>query len=129
MRRCGSPDGHSIPKPAGASSTARFIVTELITNLPSRRDLPAALTSPLTLRGSTDSGSFFGGNCTHLIGSRVEKSPSEIGVVDCSREDHRTDHRRENRHCPVAELVALGVANPTAEYLELFFDPGFEWRL
>src|SRR4051812_29086141 len=76
-------------------ATARFIVTELITNLSPRRELPPALTSPLTLGGSTDSGSFFGGDCTHLIGGRVEKAPSEIGVVDCSREDHRTDHRRE----------------------------------
>ena len=111
---------------AGASRSALLIVTELITNLPSRRDLPPALASPLTLGGSTDSGSFFGGNCTHLIVSRIKKSPSEIGVVDCSREDHRTDHRREDDHGPAAELVALGVADPGAEQFELFFDPGFE---
>src|SRR5208282_2945353 len=67
-----------------------------------------------------------GDGFANLLGCRIQKGVSEIGVVDRPRQEHLTDHGRENGHGLAAGFLAVGLADPTAEHLEVFPDPGFE---
>ena len=74
--------------------------------------------APVGHRRQTTSSARFGGRLQELLRQPL--------VVDRAREDHRTDHCRENGHGLAAGLLAVGLANPTAEHFEVFPDPGFE---
>src|SRR5437588_10366037 len=60
------------------------------------------------------------GRFANLLDRRVQKGPSEVGVVDHARQHHRTDHRRQNGHGLALGLLVIRLGNQTAEDSEVF---------